>query len=146
MAKEGYILPDNVPANEFLNLEGGKFSKSRNNAIYLNDVLERYPADIFRYTLATNLPETKDADFYWKDFQAKNNNELADIYGNFINRTITFVAKNFGNMVPKRGILNDRDREVLAYVQSAPQRIGDLAASLTRYTSSGATAGGRQYG
>ncbi len=126
MAKGGYILPDNVPANEFLNLEGGKFSKSRNNAIYLKDVLERYPADIFRYTLATNLPETKDSDFYWKDFQAKNNNELADIYGNFINRTITFVAKNFGNTVPKRGVLNDRDREVLAYVQSAPQRIGDL--------------------
>ena len=126
MAKEGYILPDNVPANEFLNLEGGKFSKSRNNAIYLKDILERYPADIFRYTLATNLPETKDADFYWKDFQAKNNNELADIYGNFINRTITFVAKNFENTVPKRGILNERDREVLAYVQSAPQRIGDL--------------------
>ncbi len=126
IAKEGYILPDNVPANEFLNLEGGKFSKSRNNAIYLKDVLERYPADIFRYTLATNLPETKDSDFYWKDFQAKNNNELADIYGNFINRTITFVAKNFGNIVPKRGILNDRDREALAYVHSAPQRIGDL--------------------
>jgi len=126
MAKGGYILPDNVPANEFLNLEGGKFSKSRNNAIFLKDVLERYPADIFRYTLATNLPETKDSDFYWKDFQAKNNNELADIYGNFINRTITFVAKNFGNTVPMRGILNDRDKEVLDYVQSAPQRIGDL--------------------
>lgn len=126
MAKGGYILPDNVPANEFLNLEGGKFSKSRNNAIYLKDILERYPADIFRYTLATNLPETKDSDFYWKDFQAKNNNELADIYGNFINRTITFVAKNFGNMVPIRGILNERDKEVLSYVQSAPQRIGDL--------------------
>jgi methionyl-tRNA synthetase len=126
MAKGGYILPDNVPANEFLNLEGGKFSKSRNNAIYLKDILERYPADIFRYTLATNLPETKDSDFYWKDFQAKNNNELADIYGNFINRTITFVAKNFENKVPTRGAVNDRDWEILAYVQSAPQRIGDL--------------------
>ncbi|MDP1677849.1 MAG: methionine--tRNA ligase [Bacteroidota bacterium] len=123
MAKGGYILPDNVPANEFLNLEGGKFSKSRNNAIYLKDILERYPADTFRYTLATNLPETKDSDFYWKDFQAKNNNELADIYGNFINRTITFVAKNFENKVPKRGKMNDLDREVLVYVQTAPQRI-----------------------
>ncbi|MFA6455335.1 MAG: methionine--tRNA ligase [Bacteroidota bacterium] len=126
MAKTGYILPDNVPANEFLNLEGGKFSKSRNNAIYLKDMLERYPADILRYTLATNLPETKDSDFYWKDFQAKNNNELADIYGNFINRTITFAAKNFGNSVPKRSALNDRDTEILAFVQSAPGRIGEL--------------------
>ena len=126
MAKTGYVLPDNVPANEFLNLEGGKFSKSRNNAIYVKDILERYPVDIFRYTLATNLPETKDSDFYWKDFQAKNNNELADIYGNFINRTVTFVAKNFGNKVPVRGILNDRDKDILAYVQTAPQRIGDL--------------------
>ncbi|MFZ4619029.1 MAG: methionine--tRNA ligase, partial [Bacteroidota bacterium] len=126
MAKTGYILPDNVPANEFLNLEGGKFSKSRNNAIYVKDILEKYPADILRYTIATILPETKDSDFYWKDFQAKNNNELADIYGNFINRTITFVAKNFDNSVPVRGSLNERDTEVLAYVQSAPQRIGDL--------------------
>ena len=126
MAKTGYILPDNVPANEFLNLEGGKFSKSRNNAIYIKDIIEKYPVDIFRYTLATNLPETKDSDFYWKDFQAKNNNELADIYGNFINRTITFVTKNFGNSVPKRSELNERDREILSYVQSAPKRIGDL--------------------
>jgi methionyl-tRNA synthetase len=126
MARTGYILPDNVPANEFLNLEGGKFSKSRNNAIYIKDILERYPADLFRYTLATNLPETKDSDFYWKDFQAKNNNELADIYGNFINRTITFAAKNFGNSVPKRGALNDRDTAVLSYVKEAPQRIAEL--------------------
>lgn len=126
MAKTGYILPDNVPANEFLNLEGGKFSKSRNNAIYVKDILEKYPADILRYTMATILPETKDSDFYWKDFQAKNNNELADIYGNFINRTITFVAKNYENKVPNRGPLNERDKEVLAYVHAAPQRIGDL--------------------
>ncbi|MDD8017029.1 MAG: methionine--tRNA ligase [Bacteroidota bacterium] len=126
MAKGGYILPDNVPANEFLNLEGGKFSKSRNNAIYVKDILERYPADILRYTLATNLPETKDSDFYWKDFQAKNNNELADIYGNFVNRTITFAAKNFGNSVPHRGVLNDRDKELIGYINSAPQQIGNL--------------------
>jgi len=126
MARTGYILPDNVPANEFLNLEGGKFSKSRNNAIYVKDILDRYPADLFRYTIATNLPETKDSDFYWKDFQAKNNNELADIYGNFINRTITFAAKNFGNTVPNRGPLNERDTAVLAYVKDAPQRIGSM--------------------
>ncbi|MCK9408380.1 MAG: methionine--tRNA ligase [Bacteroidetes bacterium] len=126
MARTGYILPDNVPANEFLNLEGGKFSKSRNNAIYVKDILDRYPADLFRYTIATNLPETKDSDFYWKDFQAKNNNELADIYGNFINRTITFAAKTFANTVPKRGPLNDRDTAILTYVKDAPQRISDL--------------------
>ncbi|NUN70641.1 MAG: methionine--tRNA ligase [Bacteroidetes bacterium] len=126
MAKTGYILPDNVPANEFLNLEGGKFSKSRNNAIYVKDILDRYPADLFRYTIATNLPETKDSDFYWKDFQAKNNNELADIYGNFINRTITFAAKNFGNAVPPLGPLNERDQAVLSFVRTAPERIGGL--------------------
>ncbi len=124
MAKQGYILPDNVPANEFLNLEGGKFSKSRNNAIYVKDIVEKYPVDVFRYTLATNLPETKDSDFYWKDFQAKNNNELADIYGNFINRTTTFAAKNFGNAVPQRSALNERDAEILTFVRSAPERIG----------------------
>ena len=124
MAKEGYILPDNVPANEFLNLEGGKFSKSRNNAIYVKDIIGKYPVDIFRYTLATNLPETKDSDFYWKDFQAKNNNELADIYGNFINRTLTFVEKNFGNKVPKIGKLEKLDKEIITYVQDAPARIG----------------------
>ena len=129
MAKGGYILPDNVPANEFLNLEGGKFSKSRNNAIYVKDILERYPADILRYTMATILPETKDADFTWKDFQGKNNNELADIYGNFINRTATFAAKNFANIVPALGELNERDREVLAFVKEAPQRIGALIES-----------------
>lgn len=126
MARGGYILPDNVPANEFLNLEGGKFSKSRNNAIYVKDILERYPADLFRYAIATNLPETKDSDFTWKDFQAKNNNELADIYGNFINRTVTFAARTFGNTVPERGTLNERDEAVLAYVKEAPDRIGIL--------------------
>lgn len=126
MAKTGYIIPDNVPANEFLNLEGGKFSKSRNNAIYVKDIIERYPVDVLRYTLATNLPETKDSDFYWKDFQAKNNNELADIYGNFINRTLTFAAKNHQNRIPVCGELNDRDNEILSYVRSAPERIGTL--------------------
>ncbi len=125
MAKGGYILPDNVPANEFLNLEGGKFSKSRNNAIYVKDILLKYPVDTFRYTLATNLPETKDSDFYWKDFQAKNNNELADIYGNFINRTVTFVAKNFENKVPTLFALNQRDAEIVAYAKDAPKRIGE---------------------
>lgn len=126
MAVGGYILPDNVPANEFYNLEGEKFSKSRGHTIDLIDVLKRYPADLFRYTIATNLPENKDTDFYWKDFQAKTNNELADIYGNFINRTVTFVAKNFNNVVPKRSVLSRRDKEIIAYVEKSPSLISEL--------------------
>lgn len=102
--KGDYILPKNVPANEFLNLEGKKFSKSRNWSIDLKDFFERHNSvnltDTLRYTLATNFPETSDADFKWKDFQAKSNNELAAILGNFINRTIQFLHKNFEGKVP----------------------------------------------
>ncbi|MCX6136953.1 MAG: methionine--tRNA ligase [Ignavibacteriales bacterium] len=126
MAKGGYILPDNVPANEFLNLEGGKFSKSRNNAIYLKDVLESFDPDQLRYTLACNLPETRDTDFYWKDFQAKNNSELADIYGNFVNRTLAFTERNFEGKVPPRGVLNNRDKEIVEYLKSVPGTVGAL--------------------
>ncbi|MEW5798778.1 MAG: methionine--tRNA ligase [Bacteroidota bacterium] len=126
MAAGGYILPDNVPANEFFNLEGEKFSKSRGHTIDLIDVLKRYPVDLFRYTIATNLPENKDSDFYWKDFQAKTNNELADIFGNFINRTLTFVAKNFANVVPKLGMLSKRDKEMISYLQQSPKAVADL--------------------
>lgn len=125
MGKGKYILPNNVPANEFLNLEGGKFSKSRNNAIYLHEFLKNYSPDLLRYTIATNLPETKDSDFYWKDFQAKTNNELADILGNFINRTLTFVEKNFENKIPPRGILNERDTEILNRAQISPVKIAN---------------------
>ncbi len=103
-AKGGYILPDNVPANEFLNLEGQKFSKSRNWSIDLQDYIKNHPEsnyiDALRYTLAMNFPETKDSDFTWKDLQARNNNELAAIFGNFINRTLQFAHKNFGGKVP----------------------------------------------
>lgn len=102
---ENYILPKNVPANEFLNLEGEKFSKSRNWSIdmrdFLNDFPENQNIDALRYTLAINFPETKDSDFTWKDFQARNNNELASIFGNFINRTIQFIYKNFDGKVPQ---------------------------------------------
>ncbi len=102
---EGYILPDNVPANEFLNLEGQKFSKSRNWSIDLKDFLEDFPEssyiDALRYALTANLPETKDSDFAWKDFQARNNNELAAIFGNFANRSLHFLSKNFGGAVPE---------------------------------------------
>lgn len=126
MAAGGYILPDNVPANEFYNLEGEKFSKSRGHTIDLLDVLKRYPADLFRYAIATSLPENRDSDFYWKEFQAKTNNELADIYGNFVNRTVTFAAKHFGNTVPAAGAFNERDRQMAAYLKQAPASIGAL--------------------
>jgi len=102
---EGYILPDNVPANEFLNLEGNKFSKSRNWSIDLKDFVNDFPQpnyiDALRYTLTANAPETKDSDFTWKDFQAKNNNELSAIFGNFINRTLQFLHKNFDGKLPE---------------------------------------------
>ncbi|CAN5419771.1 methionine--tRNA ligase [soil metagenome] len=103
-SREGYILPQNVPANEFLNLEGQKFSKSRNWAIdlqqYVTDFPEAQHTDVMRYVLAVNMPETKDSDFTWKDFQARANNELAAILGNYVNRVLLFTAKNFGNAVP----------------------------------------------
>jgi len=95
-----YILPDNVPACEFLNLEGEKFSKSRNWGIDLREYLERFPPDLLRYTLAANLPENKDADFTWREFQARVNNELADILGNFVNRTMQFAVRYFDGRVP----------------------------------------------
>lgn len=102
--EENYILPDNVPANEFLNLEGEKFSKSRNWSIDLKDFIDEFKEDQFidalRYDLAINFPETKDSDFTWKDFQARNNNELASIFGNFVNRTLQFLHKNYGGKIP----------------------------------------------
>lgn len=102
---DGYILPENVPANEFLNLEGRKISKSRNWSIDLRDFITDFPEenyiDTLRYTLAMNFPETKDADFTWKDFQARNNNELSAIFGNFVNRTLQFLHKNFEGAVPQ---------------------------------------------
>lgn len=121
-----YVLPSNVPANEFLNFEGQKFSKSRGWGIDVNEFLEQFPPDPLRYALAVNLPETKDADFYWKDFQARTNNELADILGNFVNRTLTFVEKNFGNMVPSRGRLSPLDKVFVKTITSAPKAIGQL--------------------
>lgn len=100
-----YILPENVPANEFLNLEGQKFSKSRNWSIDLGKFLEEHSGtnyiDVLRYALAANAPETKDADFTWKDYQARNNNELAAIFGNFINRTLQFLSKRFDSTIPQ---------------------------------------------
>lgn len=124
--KEKYCLPQNVPANEFLNFEGKKFSKSRGWGIDVDDFLNLFPADPLRYTLAANLPENKDTDFYWKEFQLRNNSELADILGNFINRTFTFVFKHFEGKVPKPGKLQRIDEDMLKIINEYPKRIAEL--------------------
>ena len=126
-AEGTYILPDNVPANEFLNLEGDKISTSRNWAVWLHEYLVDFPGkqDVLRYVLTANAPETKDNDFTWKDFQTRNNSELVAIYGNFINRTLVLTAKYFENRVPERGALTDYDREVLAEIPAIVKRVED---------------------
>lgn len=121
-----YVLPENVPANEFLNLEGAKFSKSRGWGIDLRDFLRFFPADYLRFVLGSILPETRDSDFSLKDLQARVNNELADIVGNFVNRTVAFTARSFDGTVPERGPLNERDREMLQLVAGAAERIGSM--------------------
>ncbi len=115
-ADGSYILPDNVPANEFLNLEGDKISTSRNWAVWLNEYLVDFPGkqDVLRYVLTANAPETKDNDFTWADFQARNNNELVAIYGNFVNRALVLTNKYFGGKVPACGALTDYDQTTLA--------------------------------
>ena len=124
MAHGDYVLPDNVPANEFLNLEGNKLSTSKNYAVWLEDYLERFPPDPLRYYLANNAPETKDADFTWQEFQQRNNSELADIIGNFINRTLTFVDKRYHGLVPEYGEYDDLDKTMLDVLKKAPKKIG----------------------
>ena len=121
MADGTYNLPDNVPANEFLNLEDDKISTSRNWAVWLHEYLRDFPGkqDTLRYTLTANAPETKDNNFTWKDFQARNNNELVAILGNFVNRAMVLDHKYFGGKVPERGELQDIDREVLEEVRRA---------------------------
>jgi methionyl-tRNA synthetase len=123
--KDQYVLPENVPANEFLNFEGQKFSKSRGWGMEVRDFLKHFPADTLRYTLAVNLPEGRDSDFYFKDFQARTNNELADSFGNFVNRTFAFVGKNFDGKVPSLGALDDRDRAMLEVLRKTPVTIAD---------------------
>ena len=115
-----YVLPANVPANEFLNYKGQKFSKSRGWGIDLQDFLGKYPADPLRYSLAAGLPEYRDSDFTWKDFQARNNNELADILGNFINRTLAFAVRAFDTAVPARGPMGELDRGILSLLEGTP--------------------------
>ncbi|TGE23305.1 methionine--tRNA ligase [Hymenobacter metallicola] len=124
-----YILPDNVPANEFLNLEGDKISTSRNWAVWLHEYLQDFPgkADVLRYVLCANAPETKDNDFTWKDFQARNNNELVANLGNFVNRAVVLTHKFFAGKVPAvSGGLQGIDQDALAQLAEFPQRIGEL--------------------
>ncbi|MEP2056349.1 MAG: methionine--tRNA ligase [Maribacter litoralis] len=131
-AEGSYILPENVPANEFLNLEGNKLSTSKNWAVWLHEYLVDFPEmqDSLRYTLTANAPETKDNDFTWKDFQARNNNELVAIFGNFINRVVVLTNKYYDGKVPAAGSLTDVDTETLEQLRKYPEII---SSSIERY-------------
>lgn len=134
-----FILPDNIPANEFMNLEGDKMSTSRGWSIEMHDFLADFPdkPDVLRYAMLTNLPETKDSEFTWKDFQAKNNNELVAIFGNFVNRALVLTQKYFSNKVPQRGLTTELDKKVMAELGEFSSRI---AASIEAYRFREATA------
>jgi methionyl-tRNA synthetase len=123
-----FILPDNVPASEFLNLEGDKFSTSRNWAVWLHEYLENYPdkEDELKYVLTSIAPESKDSEFTWKEFQARINNELADIFGNFVNRTLVLTHKYYEGGVPTCGSLSETDKELISEIQRIPTRIAEL--------------------
>ncbi len=123
-----YILPENVPANEFLNLEGDKISTSRNWAVWLNEYLEEMPGkqDVLRYVLTANAPETKDNDFTWKDYQARNNNELVAVYGNFVNRALQLTKKYYDKVVPECGELTDYDKQTIDEFCDVKQRMETL--------------------
>lgn len=131
-AHGGYILPENVPANEFLNLEGNKISTSRNWAVWLHEYQEEFKGkgDILRYVLCATAPETKDNDFTWKDFQARNNNELVAVWGNFVNRALVLTEKYYDNLVPALGELTEQDRETLQQLAEFPNKI---AQSIEQY-------------
>jgi methionyl-tRNA synthetase len=131
-AEGTYILPDNVPANEFLNLEGNKLSTSKNWAVWLHEYLQDFPdkQDVLRYALTANAPETKDNDFTWKDFQARNNNELAAVFGNFINRVVVLTNKYYNGVVPNPNEFNEVDEQVLAELKAYPAVI---SSSIERY-------------
>ena len=126
-AEGSFNLPDNVPANEFLNLEGDKISTSRNWAIWLHEYLDEMPGkeDVLRYVLTANAPETKDNDFTWRDYQARNNNELVAIYGNFVNRALVLTHKYFDGKVPPLGHLTEIDEEMLREVAAIPAELDD---------------------
>ena len=127
-AEGSYILPDNVPSNEFLNLEGDKISTSRNWAVWLHEYLVDFPGkqDVLRYVLTANAPETKDNDFTWKDFQARNNNELVAVYGNFVNRALQLTQKYYEGVVPAPGELTDYDKETLAEFKDVKEKVERL--------------------
>ncbi|WP_445738445.1 methionine--tRNA ligase [Mariniflexile sp.] len=131
-AEGSYILPNNVPANEFLNLEGNKLSTSKNWAVWLPDYLKEFPGqqDVLRYTLTANAPETKDNDFTWKDFQSRNNNELVAIFGNFINRVVVLTNKFYNGIVPAPNGFSQVDEETLAAIKAYPEVI---SSSIERY-------------
>ena len=133
-----YILPENVPANEWMNLEGQKFSKSRGFTVELQAIVERYPADVIRYAFATMLPEQKDSDFQWKEFQARANNELADIFGNFANRVLTFASKHFENKI--MGNRKELDPEGQALLDGFGVRAKEIAGMYERFRLRDATA------
>lgn len=127
-AEGSYILPENVPSNEFLNLEGDKISTSRNWAVWLHEYLVDFPnkQDVLRYVLTANAPETKDNDFTWKEFQARNNNELVAVYGNFVNRALVLTNKYFEGRVPEKGKLTDYDKEVLQEFSNVKEQLEKL--------------------
>ncbi|MEW7289213.1 methionine--tRNA ligase [Aquimarina sp. 2304DJ70-9] len=131
-AEGSYILPENVPANEFLNLEGNKLSTSKNWAVWLHEYLEEFPdkQDVLRYALTANAPETKDNDFTWKDYQARNNNELVAIFGNFINRVVVLTNKYYDGVIPAPGEFSEIDQQTLAELKAYPAVI---ASSIERY-------------
>jgi methionyl-tRNA synthetase len=131
-AEGSFIVPENVPANEFLNLENDKISTSRNWAVWLHEYLEEFPdkQDVLRYALTANAPETKDNDFTWKDFQARNNNELLAIFGNFVNRTLILTQKYFDGKVPAQGVLDEEAKNAIEEIAAYPEKI---ASSIERY-------------
>lgn len=131
-AEGSYILPDNVPANEFLNLEGNKLSTSKNWAVWLHEYLEEFPdkQDVLRYALTSNAPETKDNDFTWKDFQARNNNELVAIFGNFVNRVVVLTNKYYDGIIPTPNEFTEVDEQTLAELKAYPAVI---SSSVERY-------------
>ena len=126
-AHGGYILPDNVPANEFLNLEGNKISTSRNWAVWLHEYLNDFTnqQDVLRYVLCANAPENKDNDFTWKDFQARNNNELVAVLGNFVNRVFVLIHKYWGGKIPSRHTLDVIDDTIISKIQLTPKKVGN---------------------
>ena len=127
-AMGNYVLPKNVPANEFLNLEGQKLSTSKNWAVWLHEYLEDFPEkqDVLRYVLTANAPETKDNDFTWNDFQHRNNSELVAIFGNFVNRVVVLMRKYYDNVVPQPNALTETDEETLQTLKDAPEKIAAL--------------------